>query len=961
MRATANRNPAHVPASTFRVQLNRSFQFRDLSAVVDYLNDLGITDCYFSPVLASRPGSPHGYDIIDHSRLNPEIGTEAELGELAAKLGLYGMGIVADVVPNHMCVDSTNAWWWDVLENGPSSTYASFFDIDWQPPKEALVGKVLLPVLGDQYGRILESGLIRIAYSLGGFVTCFHEKSLPLSPRSWAMFLGPVAMALRNRIGPAHEHTLEMESILTAISHLPPGTENDAAKLRERNREKEVIKRRLAALLDAAPEVRATLDDELAMVNGREGDPTSFDRLEALLADQPWRLSFWRVAADEINYRRFFDVNELAAIRVENPVVFAAVHQLIFDLVARGWFRGLRIDHPDGLLDPAGYFDQVQAACTRDRSGDRPFYVVAEKIVIGDEQLRSHWAIEGTTGYGYLNFLNGLFVDGSKKAAFKRLYRTFMGGSLSYDDLVYDSKKLILNVSMSSELNVLSRRLERISEQHRFSRDFTLESLRDALREVVACFPVYRTYATATSSPDLEDERHVLHAVEEAKRRNPAVSESVFDFVRSVLLLQDPNGLIQQQRDERRLFVLRLQQFTGPVMAKAVEDTAFYRSFPLASLNEVGGEPEQFGVSPQLFHTKNYVRRALWPNAMLASSTHDSKRSEDVRARINVLSEIPGDWHQALRRWHHLNRVHKTEVAGLSAPTPNDEYLLYQTLLGAWPLEMAEAAACTQFKDRIREYMQKAVREAKTHTSWISPHAPYEDALSRFLYRILDPSRSSEFLESFLSFEERIAKAGMLNSLSQTLLKIASPGVPDFYQGCEIWNFTLVDPDNRRPVDYALRRALLDRIREMERKIPPSQVASALMSAPHDGAIKLYLTRRALRHRRENQDLYSKGDYRAMRAAGPRQKHVVAFARQLGRRILVVAAGRFFLSLLEEGNSVPPPDAWGDTKLLLRKEHAVASWRELLSGRIIDGASSPHVSELFAILPVALLVNEMNS
>ncbi len=594
----------------------------------------------------AAPGSLHGYDVTDPSQINPEIGTREEFRGFTERLKQRGMGVLADVVPNHMCIDhAANHWWWDVLENGPGSRFAHYFDINWNPPKRDLVNKVLLPILGDQYGRILESQLIAVFYENGAFLARVYQRPLPLAPRSWSLLLRPAADALKKKR--SHQEVLELDSIMAALSQLAPSDES----------EKETIRKRLSALVESDPGVRASIDASLRRINGVKGVPHSFDCLEELLSQQSYRLSFWKVAADEINYRRFFDINQLAAIRVEDPDVFQAVHALLFELIREGSIDGLRVDHSDGLRDPAEYFRRLQAACMSAGKSARRFYVVTEKILLGDEKLRSDWDIAGSTGYDFLGLLNGLFVHSSGQRAFHRLYESFAGPSPSPDDLAYASKRLILQTSLSGELNVLAGKLDKISEQHRWSRDFTLSSLRHALRETIACFPIYRTYTTNRSShPGSEDERYIRSAIVRAKRRNQSTDESIFDFLERVLLLEDPEGIDDAQRAERREFTMSLQQFTGPVMAKGIEDTAFYRYFPLSSLNEVGGDPSQFGTSSATFHARNLERRQSWPHALLATSTHDSKRSEDVRARINVLSEIPAEWYRAIRSCHDLNR-----------------------------------------------------------------------------------------------------------------------------------------------------------------------------------------------------------------------------------------------------------------------------------------------------------------
>jgi (1->4)-alpha-D-glucan 1-alpha-D-glucosylmutase len=941
--------------------LNGRFTFEQAHEIADYLADLGVGACYISPILRARPGSGHGYDVIDHGALNPEIGNRESFERFAGKLRQLGMGIILDVVPNHMCVaDLSNAQWFDVLENGPSSPHAKFFDVDWIPPRENLADKVLLPILGDQYGRVLEEQKLQIEYCDGSFVVRYYETALPIAPRSWPRILEPVLQHVRARLSDSDARVLELESVITALGYLPLRTETDPSRIRERQREKEIIKRRLHALSSECDVVASGIVAALNGLNGRVGDPASFDSLERLLGEQAYRLSSWRVASDEINYRRFFDINELAALRTEDPAVFDATHRLIFNFIRAGWITGLRIDHPDGLFDPARYFADIQAALRSTDGGAAPFYVVAEKVVAGDESLREDWAIEGTTGYGFLNQLNGLFVFPGSKRAFRGLYERWTGWDTPFPELVYQCKRLILRASLSSELNVLARRLDRICQQHRHSRDFTLESLRLALAEVIACFPVYRTYITeATTKPDAEDRRHIAKAIEDARKRNPATNESVFEAIASILLLQDPASGTEAQRADRRLFVMRLQQLTGPVMAKGVEDTAFYRFYPLASLNEVGGDPDSFGITPRHFHRKNLIRLQRWPRALLATSTHDTKRSEDVRARINALSEIPVRWYEAVRQWHELNRPKKKQVDGSETPDRNAEYLLYQTLVGIWSDGPMDGAAHEEFVRRVQEYMDKALKEAKLHTSWINPNLGHDQAVKDFIAAILEPASDNPFLASFLEFIAPVARAGMYNSLSQSLIKIASPGVPDFYQGSESWDFSLVDPDNRRPIDFARRRADLAALDEADRANSGGLVRD-LLRQPEDGRIKLYVTSRGLRYRRSNPGLFEAGSYHPMDAIGARQQHIVAFARKHEGKVVIAVAGRFFLRL---GCSFDAPvggDCWGDTALVLPRAVRAPAYFDVLSGNSIEPQQSGSswtlpVSQVFGVLPCALL------
>ena len=947
---------ARIPVSTYRLQFNREFTFGQARALADYFRELGVTDYYASPVLKARPGSMHGYDIVDHAQVNPEAGGEEQLSELLRHLREQGMGFLVDVVPNHMSIaGGENRWWQDVLENGPGSLFARHFDIDWNPPNPTLQNRVLLPILGDQFGRVLERQELRVAYRDGGFFLNYWETQLPVAARTSTLVL---RLALEGaRLAESDPNALELESIITALEHLPPRTETDPARMRERRREKEVVRRRLSTLVKESNEVRAAVHDALGRLNGTGGRPESFDQLEELVGRQAYRLSFWRVAADEINYRRFFDVNELAALRVEERPVFAAAHEVVLRLVRQGLVTGLRVDHVDGLLDPLKYLSDLQREAKGRNPEAPPFYVVVEKILGHDELLRREWPVQGTTGYEFMNLLNGLFVDAANGQALRELYAEFTGARVRFTDLLYECKRLILKAAMSSELYVLSRRLTRIAEGSRYTRDFTQNSLHHALTEVIACFPVYRTYirrTQATVSPD--DRLNIDAAVRAAKRRNPAEDTSVFDFIASLLLLKDPKGTDAHGRAERRDFALRFQQLTSPVTAKGLEDTAFYRFYPLASLNEVGGEPALIGVSPERFHERNRDRQEAWPHTLSATSTHDTKRGEDTRARINVLSEIPEEWNRALHRWRELNRARKVSVEGAEAPDANEEYLVYQTLVGTWPLGGVTDESRGDYTRRLQEYLRKALKEAKLHTSWINPNEGYERAVSDFVASLLDPSSGGDFVRDFGEFQRLPTRAGLLNSLSQTLLKTAAPGVPDFYQGTELWAFTLVDPDNRRPVDYELRRSMLAGLRDVGEG-DVSGFVEGLLERPEDGRVKMYVTARALNFRRERAALFARGEYVPLQATGRRAANVVSFARALDADAAVVVASRFHtrLGVGREGTLGLQREAWGDTTLRLEGVEG-GRYRDVLTGREYsspDGAL--RVGEILSPLPVALL------
>ena len=971
--------PARIPLATYRLQFNQAFTLRDATAIVPYLDALGISDVYASPFLAARPGSVHGYDVVDPTRINPEVGTDDDLDALVAALRQRGMGLLMDVVPNHMCIaSSANRLWQDVLENGRSSPYARFFDIDWHPPKPELAEKVLLPFLGEQYGRVLENQQLSITHEGGAFFCRYFDATFPIGPRTLRPILEPVVADLRRRGPDDAPDLVELESILTAVKHLPTRWETGEEEVRERQREKEIVKKRIAALVGSSPFVDQALARSLEALNGRKGEPRSFDGLEALLADQAYRLCFWGVAAEEINYRRFFDINDLAAIRVEDPVVLELVHAKAFQLLRDGKVTGLRIDHVDGLLDPARYLGQL-----RHDFQLPPFFLVVEKILTGDEELPADWPVHGTTGYDFLANLNTAFVDAdgarTLEAGYERISGAPRGG---FDDLVYRTKKLILDSALSSELYVLARRLDRISEQHRWSRDFTQNSLHRALGEVVATFPVYRSYVRQGDTEVSDgDRRYVQAAIRAAKRRNQAMSGSVFDFIADILLLRDPEGISDGDRAERRELVQRLQQLTGPVMAKGLEDTAFYRYFPLASLDEVGGRPGGVVGDVARFHRFTATRAARWPHAMSASATHDTKRGEDLRARLDALSELPRDWLAAFRRWQRLNRRHRRLVDESPVPDPNEEYLLYQTLLGAWSsaethaLDAAgdgtEDETFARFIDRVSAFMNKAIKEAKLHTSWINSNEPYERAVDEFVRAVLAPGRDKEnpnpFLDEVRRWHAALATPGFLTSLSQLVVKVTAPGVPDFYQGTELWDLSLVDPDNRRPVDFARRRALLAEIERRSDEDPRVFIRERVAS-PDDGALKLFVTRAALRFRRRHQALFERGGYLPLSAEGSRQRQLIAFARTPPaggagpNGVAITIAARFFAT--PPGRDARPPlgtQAWSETSVRLDASLPTGRYRDALSGRTLqptvrgDGGARLELGELFAELPLALL------
>lgn len=956
-----------IPVSTYRIQFNHTCTFRDVAALIPYLHDLGITDLYSSPYFTAVPGSMHGYDIVDPTALNPEVGTEQDYRAVIDALHQRGMGQLLDVVPNHMGItQQLNGWWQDVLENGPSSTYALFFDIDWDPLKPELRDKVLLPILGDQYGVVLENQELRVVYENGRFVIYYYDHRLPVAPKPTALILAHRLPELIRETGAKSPQVMELESIITALKHLPSRQDRAPESVAERYREKEIIKRRLSALVDGSAVIRLFLEENVRLINGRKGDPRSFDLLDALLNDQAYRLAYWRVAAEEINYRRFFDINELAAIRMEDPLVFQATHQFLLKLVKDGAVTGLRIDHVDGLYDPADYLKKLQAWAKKELPGvspdnDRPLYLLVEKILGVNEELPANWPVFGTTGYESLAWLNAIFVDCANERAFDAIYTRCAGRNEAFEELTYRCKQLIMQASMASELSVLGYQLNRLSERDRRSRDYTLNSLTYAIQEIIACFPVYRTYITAKAEGVLDRDRMFLwQAVSHAKRRNPALSGLVFDFVRDLLLAPFVPGEIH--REERLKFVTKFQQTTSPVTAKGIEDTTFYRYQRFLSLNEVGSDPQQFGIAPSLVHHQLKRRREHWPAALSTTTTHDTKRSEDVRARLNVLSEVPSEWKEHVTQWQKLNRRLKTNVGDETIPGLSEEYLLYQTLVGAWPLEAMDEDEHARFVGRIQAYMNKAVREAKEHSSWISPDAEYEEGLKRFVARLLDRSAPNPFLEDFLPFQARVAQYGLYNSLSQLLLKIAVPGVPDFYQGTELWDFSLVDPDNRRPVDFGDRATLLADLNRDSAAAPDrAAFLQSLFEQRLDGRIKLFLTAEALRYRRNHRALFHSGQYVPLEGRGRLRKHLFAFARIHDEESLVSVVPRLLTKVINDVRTAKPAaDVWKDTWLTLPTWREGTKFRHIFSRQEFstvtgEGCQLLPVGEMFAHAPVAWL------
>jgi (1->4)-alpha-D-glucan 1-alpha-D-glucosylmutase len=978
--------PIYVPSSTYRLQIYHAFPLTAARDIVPYLARLGIAACYTSPYFTASPGSTHGYDVCNHNEINPEVGGPDAHAGFTSALAEHGMGHIVDFVPNHMGIGTgTNAWWNDVLENGPSATAATFFDIDWRPVKEELHAKLLLPILGDQYGQVLGRGELQLSFNGSTLVLRYFDQELPINPRRAARVYGAAAEPLRAALGEGDPHLDEFLSIVMSLENLPPHSETDPDRKAERQREKAVARARLERLVAEEPRVGEAIQQAVKKFNGVPGDNASFDALHELLEAQAYRLSYWRTASHEINYRRFFDINTLAGIRVEHQEVFDATHRLLGEMIRAGTVNAVRIDHPDGLFNPARYFVMLQELAARSlgistASNGRPLYVVAEKILSAGERLPRGWAVHGTTGYNFLNDLNGIFIDASQARRTRRVYAKLTGDNEPFDDVLYASKRLIMTTAMASELNVLAHMLDRIGESNRKSRDFTLESLRDVITEVVACFPVYRTYVDERGWT-AEDRAVVARAIARARRRNPAMESTLFDFFREVVLPRDvedkehtPPGeerrvgyppADEQEARARLRFAMKLQQYTGPVQAKGLEDTAFYRYNVLLSINEVGGDPSRFGRSVEEFHEANAVRASDWPFEMLATATHDTKLGEDVRARINVLSEIPDEWGREVSKWMRVNKPHRTLVDGEPAPDRVGEYRFYQALVGVWPVDVPPTAteAPPTLIERLTGYMTKAAKEAKVHTSWLTPNEPYEAALRKFVERALSGPAGARLLAGFLPFQQKIAALGMINSIAQTALKIGGPGVPDFYQGTDLWDLSLVDPDNRRPVDFRLRERLLDDVDALLAKDPAERQRdlAGWLRNWRDGRVKLLVTAAGLRLRRDNPHLFLSGAYLPLATEVSVPAGAVAFARTAADDAALFVAPRLCARIVNHERPVPlGGDPWKTSRLLLPAGLRDRVFRNVMTGaeiRPTRAADSAFIflGEAFETLPAAIL------
>lgn len=941
-------NCPNTPRATYRLQFHKDFSFANAAELIPYLAELGISHVYASPYLRAKPGSLHGYDIIDHNALNPEVGDEESFSAYCSAVAEHDMGQILDFVPNHVGIFGTaNRWFLDVLTWGEDSPYADYFDIDWHPAKPELDGKLLVPLLGDHYGVVLTNGELELEIDpdAKGFSLWYYEHRLPISPVTYGRLLRPALDRLVRGGDGAGLPESDINLLVAGFSELKrPARTRQArmARLALADRLREDMSEQLRS--NAA--FRQQVDAVIAEFNGVRDDPPSFRQLHQLLEAQRYRLAYWRVAAEEINYRRFFQINELAGIRVELLQVFEAIHAFIFQLIDQGKLHGLRIDHVDGLFDPRQYLQRLQqryrelhARSSVNAAGKdvSDLYVVVEKILSSHESLPNDWPVAGTTGYEFMNRLNGLFVDPDGEEALTAAYEAFVGEMRAFHEIAYLGRKLAMEQELASELRVLANEINHLTERSWYTRDYTLVGVRQALREIVACFPVYRTYVD-WHGIRTEDRRDIDWAVAHGRRRSDRSDLNVFDFLHALLTTDLGRGRMPalNRREVRRL-AMKFQQYTGAVMAKGLEDTAFYRYNRLLSLNEVGGEPTRFGTTLAAFHRESQETARRWPHTMLATATHDTKRGEDVRARINVLSEIPGEWGESLQRWSLQNRRHKSEVNDKPAPSENDEYLFYQTLVGAWPVELMgpdepDPNILDRLRDRMSEYMLKAVREAKVHSSWTNQDAAYEQALTSFVERALDGRGRNLFVETLWPFARQVALAGVVNSLAQTTLKLTAPGVPDIYQGCELWDLSLVDPDNRRPVDFSKRAAMLNELRQRWDDSPGKDtLLSELLTDWPNGSAKMFVVWRLLQLRRELAELFELGGYQPVEVEGPCAGHLCAFLRQHRENAILVVVPRLIMRFKPQ-DMIWPIDApeWSETTLRL-PENAADSLRNIFT------------------------------
>lgn len=920
-----------IPTATYRLQFNPEFTFRDAEKIVTYLNDLGVSCLYASPIFQARSGSMHGYDVVNPNRLNPELGSEDEFEALLTQTKTLNLTWLQDIVPNHMAFDASNEMLMDILEHGPHSQYFDFFDFTWEHPYSSMQGRLLAPFLGEFYATCLENGELQLKYQKSGLSVHYYDHRYPIRMNSYLRVFTHNLDQLRNELSPTHPDFVKLLGIFYAMKNIS----TDQA-LEERYGQVNFIKTMLWELYSSNDTIRGFVDNNITFFNGTPGDPASFNALDELLNEQFYRLAFWKVGTEEINYRRFFNINELISVRVEYERVFAKTHELLSRLIAEHHIDGLRIDHVDGLYDPTQYLKRLRRSFPH-------IYLLVEKI-LDFEKCPEFWPIEGTTGYEFLNKVNGVFCNRENQYKMQKIYTRLVKLQHSFPELVHNKKLHIVGRHMAGDVDNLAQVLAQISSQTRYGSDFTLYGLRRALVEVLAWFPVYRTYITRTEFREI-DRTIIEDTLKKCERSLPDFVHE-YGFIRKILLLENADQLDDQDRELWLHFIMRFQQLTGPLMAKGFEDTVLYNYFQFISQNEVGGDPETFGTSHIEFHYFNKNRFAEWPHAMNSTSTHDTKRGEDVRARINVLSELPDEWGNHIRLWRKLNKKHKVRQERRGMPDRNDEYFLYQTLVGTFPTWGQNDET---YRQRIKDYIIKAVREAKVHTAWLEPENEYETAFLTFIDRILEPHKDNAFLKEFIPFQQKMAFYGRFNSLSQVLLKMTSPGVPDFYQGTELWDLNLVDPDNRRPVDYDKRKRLLSGLKKRAAKDKTALARELLWDT--EGACKLYVIHQTLQVRKEQPDVYQKGAYIPLEVDGLYKHNVIAFARHWEQSWTITVVPRFLTSLVDV-DQAPIGEVWEDTHIVLPER---LSLTDHFTGQRFEPEHTLLLGDLFRDFCVGLL------
>ena len=922
-----------VPRATYRLQLRPEFGLEQASLVMPYLAELGASHVYASPVFKARTGSAHGYDVVDPNVINPELGGEQGLDRALSEAAKNGLSWLQDIVPNHMAYDNQNRMLMDIFENGLDSPFKGFFDIDWDHPSESIRGRVLAPFLGRFYAECLEDGEIQLSYDKAGLTVNYYDLCFPLRFESYRDVFTMGISELEEEMGRDHPDLIKFLGIIYTFTTL--GGEGPPAR---KEQYESFAKDMLYSLYERSESIQKFMDGRIVRINGTEGDPKSFDLLDRLLSDQLFRLSFWKVANEEINYRRFFTINELICVRVEDRQVYDCTHFLINKLVSEKGMSGLRVDHVDGLYDPESYLSRL-----RQDTGDA--YLVVEKILGHDEKLPGDWPIQGTTGYDFMNRLNAVFVDRPNEKKMTGVYDRFTGIRQTYREIALEKKRLILGKHLAGNIDNLANLLAMISSTDRYGRDITLYGLRRALVEVMAHFPVYRTYISPGHFSE-QDRRYAREAIQDARKEGPGLAYEL-NFIEKFLMMAERGDLSPEERDQAMKFVMGVQQLTGPLMAKGFEDTFLYVYNRLVSLNDVGGHPDIFGEQVGEFHKFCEERAERAPNTMNATATHDTKRGEDVRARINVISEMPQRFDSMIKQWRKINSGKKKKIAGRRAPDRNDEYFLYQTLLGTFPWDSSEME---DYIERIEQYLVKAVREAKVHTAWLKPDEHYEEAFTSFARGALE---DEAFLESFVPFQKDVSWYGALNSLSQVIIKATAPGLPDFYQGTELWDLSLVDPDNRRPVDYEKRRGLLGEIKKTYSE-DPSGTGLRLLNRVEDGSVKLFLVHRALSARTEMETLFSAGEYIPLSVRGDKSDHIIAFARRLRDDWAITAATRLHTGLAGPEDAPLGEEVWRDTCIEL-PEKAPTKWEDLITGRSISADGKLPLSEALEYFPGAIL------